>query len=283
MSVVAEASHENQQQLLSNHRFKYLIIIEPLGLLYGSAGRFLSPENLVGRSGSSFPPPSTTLSGLYAAYYDDAEIQNLMLAGPFWGHTDELTSDKQNFYLPTPDNYLVKDGKIKHKLFPVKSLDNQYKWLDENEKSPQGKFESNSWLAINQWENPQEVKTSPWKYLPHLHPRLELEERHVAREDKKQQGSLFLENSVQMEPGTCLVYLSNKEIEAGWYRFGGEGHMVDLRCELVTDEILKRLNAPVGNKFALITHGVWGSNRLSCREPIYLETGDREKSPTKRR
>jgi len=35
--------------------FKYLAIIEPLGFLYGSAGRFLSPENLVGRSGANFP------------------------------------------------------------------------------------------------------------------------------------------------------------------------------------------------------------------------------------
>lgn len=36
--------------------FQYLILIQPLGFLYGSAGRFLSPENLVGRSGTSFPP-----------------------------------------------------------------------------------------------------------------------------------------------------------------------------------------------------------------------------------
>ena len=48
---------------------KYLITIAPLGLLYGSAGRFLSPENLVGRSGTHFPPSSATLSGLFAASY----------------------------------------------------------------------------------------------------------------------------------------------------------------------------------------------------------------------
>jgi hypothetical protein len=47
--------------------FTHLIIIEPLGLLYGSAGRFLSPENLVGRSGTNFPPSAATLSGLFAA------------------------------------------------------------------------------------------------------------------------------------------------------------------------------------------------------------------------
>jgi hypothetical protein len=35
--------------------FQHLIALEPLGLLYGSAGRFLSPDNLVGRSGTQFP------------------------------------------------------------------------------------------------------------------------------------------------------------------------------------------------------------------------------------
>lgn len=274
---VAEASHNQQYSLLEEHRFKYLISIEPLGLLYGSAGRFLSPENLVGRSGSSFPPHSTTLSGLYAANYDDAEIRNLMLAGAFWGYTEEVTAEKQNFYVPTPHNYLVLNAKIEHKLFPVKNTKyDLYQWLDENNESPVDKFESNSWLAINQWENPQEVKTSPWKYLPHLHPRLELNQRHVATEDLEERGSLFLENSVQMEPGSCLIYLSNKEIESGWYRFGGEGHMVDLRCELISEHILELLNKPVSDKFALITPGVWGSNRLSYQHPICLESGNQD-------
>jgi CRISPR-associated protein Cmr3 len=39
-----------------------------------------------------------------------------MLAAPFWGNLDEVISDKQNFYLPTPRNYLVKDRKIVDKL-----------------------------------------------------------------------------------------------------------------------------------------------------------------------
>jgi CRISPR-associated protein Cmr3 len=38
--------------------FTHLLQITPLGLLYGSAGGFLSPENLVGRSGNKFPPNS---------------------------------------------------------------------------------------------------------------------------------------------------------------------------------------------------------------------------------
>ena len=52
--------------------FKHLIAIEPLGLLYGSAGRFLSPENLVGRSGTQFPPSAATLSGVFASQYSEA-------------------------------------------------------------------------------------------------------------------------------------------------------------------------------------------------------------------
>jgi CRISPR-associated protein Cmr3 len=83
--------------------FEYLIVIEPLGLLYGSAGRFLSPENLVGRSGTSFPPSAATLSGLYAANSSSMELESLRLAGPFWAKSD----DPQNFYVPTPFNYLV--------------------------------------------------------------------------------------------------------------------------------------------------------------------------------
>jgi CRISPR-associated protein Cmr3 len=68
--------------------FEYLIVIEPLGLLYGSAGRFLSPENLVGRSGTSFPPSAATLSGLYAATSSSTELESLQLAGPFWAKSD---------------------------------------------------------------------------------------------------------------------------------------------------------------------------------------------------
>ncbi|TVR08330.1 MAG: CRISPR-associated protein, partial [Phormidium sp. GEM2.Bin31] len=44
--------------------FPYLITIRPLGILYASAGGFLSPENLVGRAQAKFPPDAYTLSGL---------------------------------------------------------------------------------------------------------------------------------------------------------------------------------------------------------------------------
>ncbi len=259
--------------------FKYLIVIEPLGLLYGSAGKFLSPENLVGRSGSHFPPNTPTVSGLFAASYDNKDIQNLMLAGPFWGKTEELSEEQQKFYVPTPRNYLVKDGKIEYKLtwkqYTDKHGEELYGWRDEKNQAPNDKFESNTWLAIKQWDEPQEVEKAPWKFLPHLHPRLELDERRVVRDTE--QGSLFLENSVQMEPGTCLVYLSNTKLNKGWYRFGGEGHMVDVRCVDITDEHIKNLlTKKVGKNFALITPAVWGSNRLSRREPICLQTARNE-------
>ena len=66
----------------------------------------------------------------------------------------------------------------------------------------------------------------PWEFLPHLHPYLAKDQRKVATE--KERGSLFLENGVQLHPDVCLSYLSNTPLPDGWYRFGGEGHMVEL-------------------------------------------------------
>ncbi|NEN88918.1 MAG: CRISPR-associated protein Cmr3 [Okeania sp. SIO3H1] len=251
-------------------KFKYLVIIEPLGFLDGSAGRFLSPENLVGRSGTSFPPSSATLSGVFAAHLGNKAVQNLYLAGPFWGKTEEV-SEEQNFYVPTPLTYLIKNGNFQHKL----SWDSQEKsWLDEEKNSPTDKFEKGTWIAISDWQNPQEVKKYPWKFSPHLHPRLDKNQRRVATEDSEQQGSLFLENAVEMDPDTCLVYLSSKKLEAGWYRFGGEGHLVDINCIELNQKHKDLLNQPVGKQFAIITPAVWGSNRLSYRQPILLENGE---------
>ena len=55
--------------------FNYLILIHPLGFMYGSAGGFLSPENLVGRSGSKFPPEATTLAGLFLLQIKPRNLQ----------------------------------------------------------------------------------------------------------------------------------------------------------------------------------------------------------------
>lgn len=263
----------------SNPQFKYLIAIEPLGFLYGSAGRFLSPENLVGRSGTSFPPSAATVSGIFAAHSKGDAIQNLYLAGPFWGKTEEVKAE-QNFYVPTPLTYLIKNGELHHKL----SWDSTTKegWFDEKGEAPNDKFDKGTWLAIADWEKPTKVKKAPWTFCPHLHPRLDLDERRVVskktQEAEEAQGSLFLENAVQMPSDTCLVYLSTHRLEPGWYRFGGEGHLVEINCLELDKQHIDRFQQQIQNQFALITLAVWGSNRLSYREPIDLKKGKPQKS-----
>ncbi len=279
--------------------FSHLIIIKPLGLLYASSGPFLSPENLVGRSGNSFPPTSATLSGLYAAKYSKngknhreedtqfLDLPDLMIAGAFWAYED----NPENFFVPTPFNYLARlnssedeetnsitQGQIEHKLnWDIE----QQKWLNSDlkkeEKSlapPIGKFSHNTWIPINNWENPEQVYNVPWQYLPHLHPRLETNQRIV--DQSLERGSLFLENSVQMHPETCLIYLTNTYLEPGWYRFGGEGHLVEIDCQPLSEnaKIRHLLTQEIGNQFALITHGIWGSNRFSYRFPMIKEGND---------
>ncbi|PSB53928.1 CRISPR-associated protein Cmr3 [filamentous cyanobacterium Phorm 6] len=251
--------------------FAHLVTIEPLGLLYGSAGRFLSPENLVGRSGSSFPPSAATLSGIFAAELGGDNIKNLQLAGPFWGKVDELP----DFYVPTPLNYLIEKGtsKIKHKL-SWNAVEKQ--WLPNvNEK-----FEKGGWVKVHDWGKDWkiwEISTKvPWKTVSHLHPRLEENQRRVQVEENREQGSLFLENGVQLDPDYCLVYLSNTEIKPGWYRFGGEGHLVNIECQPISGELKHLLSKPVGKAFALITPAVWGSNRHSYRKPMVQKKEDRK-------
>lgn len=107
-----------------------------------------------------------------------------------------------------------------------------------------------------------------WRSIPHLHPKLKQDERRV---DENSQGSLFLENGIQLDPDACLIYLPNMEIEEGWYRFGGEGHIVNLRCEKLANDTQELLTKAVERSFALITPAVWGSNRLSYRKPICLK------------
>jgi CRISPR-associated protein Cmr3 len=258
------------------YQFNHLIIIEPLGFLYGSAGRFLSPENLVGRSGTSFPPSSATVSGIFAANLQSKdELNNLCIAGPFWGQTEDVITN-YNFYVPTPLNYLVKNRQIELKLHWDKEKKG---WFDETGKEPPAdKFEKGTWIAISDWEKPTQVEKNPWKFNPHLHPRLALDQRHVIieKEGEEKQGSLFLENAVQMPSETCLVYLASHKLESGWYRFGGEGHLGEITCQPIDEnsKIKQLLKQPVGDQFALITPAIWGSNRLSYRTPISLENGD---------
>jgi CRISPR-associated protein Cmr3 len=270
--------------------FKHLIVIEPLGLLYGSAGKFLSPENLVGRSGTSFPPSTATLSGIFAANLSRKEIENLQLAGPFWA----WSSNPHNFYVPTPFNCLVKDGEIQHimewhclvKEREIQPIMDDWKWqvkkqTEEWEKPPDDKYDKGTWIAICDWQqlrDRQKIsvnKEDIWKFIPHLHPRLqEAQRRIVAPEEEAERGSLFLENGVQLNPDACLVYLSNTPIFDGWYRFGGEGHLVDLQCKNICPIVADLLNQELGRSFALITPAIWGSQRLSYRAPQKDDRGE---------
>jgi len=260
--------------------FKYLITIQPLGLMYGSAGAFLSPENLVGRSGAKFPPDAATVSGLIFSANKDQRFashedltENLRVAGPFWAFVDA----EDDFYVPLPRHKVI--GKDDYDEWIIKN----YKWhlksqiensaQDSEKKKDESEYR---WLRIDYWDDLPEtihgdrkadypsVAENCWKYVPVLHPQLKKDERHVLPED-----GLFLENAVQMEDDTCLVYLSTYSLEDGWYQFGGEGHMVEVKSIELPDNhpLLKRLREPIQKSFALITSGVWGSNQLSYRYP----------------
>ncbi|MEA5537046.1 type III-B CRISPR module-associated Cmr3 family protein [Crocosphaera sp. XPORK-15E] len=274
-----------------NPAFNYLIIIEPLGLLYGSAGGFLSPENLVGLSREKFPPSAATVSGLFAASLGNEAIQKLRLAGPFWGKIDQVFSQvddpklHQNFYVPTPFTYVLDEDTVDDKLV---YNDANNSWMKTKQDRQLKKNEEKTWIAIANWKTPIKVEKSPWEFCPHLHPKLEPNERRVKRINNQENdpGSLFLENAVQMEPDTCLVYLSNLELESNmaenqaskWYRFGGEGHIVDVSCIPLNEDRQTLLQEKIQNQFALITPGVWGSNRLSYREPIELNQKDAQQA-----
>lgn len=260
-------------------KFRYAIAIKPLGLLYASSGGFLSPQNLVGRSNSKFPPDSPTLSGIYAAHYGhkSPELDNLLLAGSFWSYEEQ----EQDFYVPTPLNCLVKDEEIQGVL----TFQNQGWRLPDGKPKPKEKYNECSWIKLSDWkhlsninlsknrpqddqENSIKVKLDPWENLPHLHPRLEETQRIVAQKAGENQGSLYLENAVQLPPNVCLIYLANLSLPHGWYRFGGEGHLVEIFSHKLSPECDRLLNQPVGNSFALISPGVWGTNRLSRLEPV---------------
>jgi CRISPR-associated protein Cmr3 len=244
--------------------FKYLITINPLGFMYGSAGAFLSPENLVGRSGSKFPPEAATLSGLMFSVnkikkqFTQEELkQNLSVAGPFWAKCD----NKQDFYVPIPWSKMIAKKGVDEWIFK----DGTWQRENDNEIEPDYR-----WQTITSWGNPAKalksnnsVSENPWKYVSFLHPKIKQSERCVEDSD-----GLFLENSVQMPEDTCLVYLSTYPIDSGWYRFGGENHIVEIDCqEIKREKVLKLLNQPIQKTFALITAGVWGSTRFSHRYP----------------
>lgn len=261
--------------------FTHQIKIRPLGHLYGSAGPFLSPDNLVGRAGNQFPPSAMTFAGLVAAAVADQEqIKTYQFAGPFWAKnkaeaedkTKTKAEDKINLYVPTPQNCLVKDNEIQYQMAWHQGKKQWQAWINGEWQTPKDdKYsQSGTWLSLETWQqldpsNPQTLKVDagPWQFTPHLHPRLNDHERTT------KEGDLFLENAVELNPETCLVYLCNHAVEPGWYRFGGEGHMVELSCcEIPADSALGQLlQEPCDRTFATITPAVWGSNRRSLRSP----------------
>jgi CRISPR-associated protein Cmr3 len=273
--------------------FTHLITLTPLGLLYGSAGKFLSPDNLVGRSGTHFPPSAATLSGIFAAHLSESQPQalhDLLVSGPFWS----WQHDPQNFCVPTPINCLAKfkpqldpdqipEATLQKRLAWHAKSDDGVHWRDSENQPPQEKFNTGTWVKINDWETlasgtieqaqQLSVYGEPWQFIPHLHPYLAQDQRKVDTE--RERGSLFLENGVQLHPDICLTYLANNPLPDGWYRFGGEGHMVDLTSEPLSPENDARINqATLNRSFAIITPAIWGSNRLSSRQPKELKKRD---------
>jgi len=268
--------------------FEHLIVVKPLRLMYGSVGAFLSPENLVGRSGAKFPPDAATLSGLFfsAIYKDKARKEEvkgkLRVAGPFWA---DYKNPKKigEIYVPMPWTKII--AKKEEDEWQLKKQEDEYIWYrDKQNKKNENKIKKDerqeiepeySWLPITDWNqqtkiihrntrNGKSAKKAPWKFAPILHPKMEKRDRVTVSKD-----GLFLENAVQMPEETCLVYLSTHKLDDGWYKFGGENHLVEITSESIkpNSTLYKLLREPIQKAFALITPGVWGSNRLSCRHP----------------
>lgn len=255
--------------------FKYLIAVRPLGMMYGSAGAFLSPENLVGRSGAKFPPDANTLSGVFFhAHYHDQEFKEelkyeLFTAGPFWAEWPE-TNSPPKFYVPMPWHRIIgqnQNGKDDFDEWFLTEKKGEKVW-QRKKKDLEPTY---NWLRIDDWLKKTEgicqnkrAATSPWQYAPMLHPQMREYERSVLDED-----GLFLENAVQLEEGKCLVYLSSHELKSGWYRFGGENHLAEIKSVVIAEDsrLDKLLKQPVGKAFATITPAVWGSTRYSYRYP----------------
>lgn len=273
--------------------FHYLLLLEPLGLLYGSSGRMLSPQALTGRASEHFPPDSPTIAGLIAKHLkrptdvakEETPLWNLHTAGPFC-----FNSSANDLWVPAPFSLLQESsadattqpsGPRLHRLqWECRAGDGPAgAWHPAGDQSLPRKTRNGGWVALSQWPlvrggtspangtDDLRVHPDPWQAVPHLHPRLSDHERTSAGDD-----ALFLEYGIALRPGFCLAYLSSHEITPGRYRFGGEGHLVELRCEKLPDQLGKLLQEPLMGPFALITPGVWGGPRLSRRDPLDTST-----------
>ena len=254
--------------------FRCLLTLEPLGLLHGSAGRFLSPENLTGRAAEHFPPDSPALAGLVAAQLAaqgrQHEVRDLHTAGPFWADLHQPAG--LDPFLPAPLNLLQRkqllpDGSTK-RIVDSRLLPAAAGWTVPDGVTLPRKPLKGGWIRLSQWERQGDaekiqIQGDPWAAVPHLHPRLKEEERSSAGEN-----ALFLEYGMALKGGVALAYLCSHEIPEGRYRFGGEGHLVEIRGHPVPEALSRLLALPLEGSFALITPGVWGSSRISEREPL---------------
>jgi len=255
--------------------FHHLILLEPLGLLYGASGRLLSPAALTGRASEHFPPDSPALAGLLNSVLDPEEVRSadgfslLNTAGPFW------LDPEQGLMLPAPFTLLQEqeDGgpRVSRRRLVWTEGNGEYVpdgWQPADQQEPPRKAPSGGWIALSDWakvgkEEEITIHDNPWRAVSHLHPRLKDDERVSAGD-----GALFLEYGIALKPGVCLAYLSSHSVADGVYRFGGEGHLVQLRIKEIPPLLKHLLNQPLTAPFALITPGLWGGPRLSRREPI---------------
>lgn len=253
---------------MSTLPFQHLILLEPLGLLYGSRGRLLSPEALTGRAAEQFPPDSPAVAGLLATRLDRSSRWDLCTAGPFW------CSASSELMLPAPFTLLQEnEGEqrvSRRRLVWQESRETAEPpgWRPADGLDPPRKPATGGWVALADWsrlgrEDPVPIHADPWKALPHLHPRLREDSRVSAGDN-----ALFLEYGIALEPGVRLAYLSSHTVPHGVYRFGGEGHMVLLSSQSLPEALIALLQQPLAGPFSLVTPGLWGGPKLSLREPI---------------
>lgn len=260
---------------MSAVQFAFQVQIEPLGLLYGSSGRLLSPEVLTGRAAEHFPPDAPAAAGLIASQLPRAEVWHLHTAGPFWvGPDGELM-------VPAPMALIQEDdaavGRISRHRLQWQEGDGAHQpsgWRDPAGSNRSKTSRSGGWIALSQWPHPANpsapadglpIHDDPWRAVPHLHPKLREDERVSAGAEE---GALFLEYGIALQPGVRLAYLSSHAVADGLVRFGGEGHLAQVRCFPIPPLLAELLRQPLTAPFALLTPGLWGGPKLSIREPI---------------
>ncbi|MEB3827777.1 hypothetical protein [Phormidium sp. CCY1219] len=154
--------------------FEYQIKIRPLGAMYGSTGGFLSPENLVGRSGAKFPPDAATLAGLFfSAHYRNPTVkqelkEQLYVTGLFWA--EQGTPNK--IMVPIPWTIVI--GEKSRDRWEIQWENGELIWHQQTpELDP-----DYTWQSITNWDDitaifkNRESGKPPWTFAPCLHPQM---------------------------------------------------------------------------------------------------------------